>query len=286
MHTYTDFEWIQVGIKQHVIKSCRYLLLPVVRFVLRHGVTVSEFAELTKDAYVQVARQDYGIDGRPTNNARVALLTGLSRREVSKVRDRLLEGNLLANDDRGNRISQILTGWHVDPEFTDANDQPKVLAAIGPKGSLASLLKRYAGDLPHGAIRKEMQQRGLIEEQSDGNFRVMKRDYVLSDLDPESVKRLGRVLHDHAATLEHNYDDARLTAPRFEAMADNAHIKPSTYRAFQKLVEERGLSFLEEVDGWLSHNELETSTDSAARTVRLGVGVYLIYDENEQGLVS
>ena len=131
-----------MGIKEHVIKSCRYLLLPVVRFVLRHGVTIAEFEELTKDAYVQVARQDYGIEGRPTNNARVAMLTGLSRREVAKVRDRLLDGGLPGEETQGNRISQILTGWHVDAEFTDANGQPKVLPATGPTGSLQSLLKR------------------------------------------------------------------------------------------------------------------------------------------------
>jgi len=275
-----------VGIKEHVIKSCRYLLLPVVRFVLRHGVTIAEFEELTKDAYVQVARQDYGIEGRPTNNARVAMLTGLSRREVAKVRDRLLDGGLSGEQTQGNRISQILTGWHVDSEFTDANGQPKVLSATGPTGSLPSLLKRYAGDLPHGAIRKEMQQRSLIEEQNDGSFRVLKRDYVFSDLDPESVSRLGVALHDHGATLEHNLNEERLATSRFEAIADNACVKPSTYKAFQKLVEERGLSFLEEMDGWLSENEIETSTDSNARSVRLGVGVYLIYDESEQGSVS
>lgn len=275
-----------MGIKEHVIKSCRYLLQPIVRFVLRQGVTVAEFEELVKDAYVQVARQDYGIDGRPTNNARVAMLTGLSRREVAKVRDRLLEGGLLADESQGNRISQILTGWHIDTEFTDEDGQPKVLPATGPKGSLPSLLKRYAGDLPHGAIRKEMQQRALIEEQSDGSFRVLKRDYVFSGLDPESVNQLGIALHDHAATLEHNLDKDRLTTPRFERMADNAFIKPSVYKAFHKLVEERGLSFLEEMDGWLSENEHDTSTDFAARTVRLGVGVYLIYDESEQGSES
>ena len=273
-------------IKEHVIKSCRYLLLPVVRFVLRHGVTVSEFEELTKDAYVEVARKDYGIDGRPTNNARVAMLTGLSRREVAKIRDRLLDGEPVTDNRQGNRISQILTGWHVDAEFTDDNGQPKVLPATGSRGSLASLLKRYAGDLPHGAIRKEMQQRSLIEELKDGGFRVLKRDYVFSDLDPEVVNRLGVALHDHGSTLEHNLNENRVAAPRFEAIAENASIKPSTYRAFQKLVEERGLSFLEEMDGWLSENELEQSTDSAARTVRLGVGVYLIYDESEQGSVS
>jgi hypothetical protein len=276
-----------VSIKEQVIKSCRYLLLPVVRFVLRHGVTVNEFTELTKEAYVQVARQDHGIDGRPTNNARVALLTGLSRREVAKVRDRLLDGDLLAEDSHGNRISKILTGWHVDREFTDADGQPKVLAATGPTGSLSSLLRRYAGDLPHGAIRKEMQQRELIEEQKGGSFRVLERDYVYSNLDPEIVSRMGVALHDHAATLEHNLNEKRMSSPRFEAIADNATdrptVRPSTYRAFQKLVEERGLSFLEKMDSWLSENEIETSTDTTARTVRLGVGVYLIYDESEQG---
>jgi len=275
-----------LGIKEHVIKSCRYLLLPVVRFVLRHGVTVGEFAELTKDAYVQVARAEHGIEGRPTNNARVAMLTGLSRREVAKVRDRLLEDGSLEEISQGNRISQILTGWHVDTEFTDKNGRPKVLPATGPTGSLPSLLKRYAGDLPHGAIRKEMQQRALIEELNDGSFRVLKRDYVYSELDPEIVNRMGVALHDHASTLEHNLNEERRTAPRFEAIADNVGVRPSTYKAFHKLVEERGLSFLEEIDGWLSENEIESSSDSTARTVRLGVGVYLIYDESEQGLVS
>jgi hypothetical protein len=276
----------QVGIKEHVIKTCRHLLLPVVRFVLRHGVTVSEFEELTKDAYVQVAREDYGIDGRPTNNARVALLTGLSRREVAKIRDRLLDGALITDESQGNRISQILTGWHVDPEFSDENGQPKVLPATGSQGSLSSLLKRYAGDLPHGAIRKEMEQRSLIQEQTDGSFRALKRDYVFSDLDPETITRMGVALHDHAATLEHNLNEDRPSAPRFEAMADNVSIKPSTYKAFQRLVEERGLSFLEEMDGWLSKNEIETSMDTAAHKVRLGVGVYLIYDESKKGSVS
>lgn len=274
-----------MGIKEHVIKSCRYLLLPVVRFLLRHGVTWSEFSDLSKDAYVLVARSDYGIQGRPTNNARTAMLTGLSRREVARVRDRLLQGGVIAEENQGNRISQILTGWHVDSEFTDENGRPKVLPKTGPTGSLPSLLKRYAGDLPHGAILKEMRKRELIEELNDGGYRVLRRDYVYSEIDPEVVTRLGIALHDHAATLEHNLNENRQSAPRFEALADNACIRPSTYKAFRTLVEERGLSFLEEMDAWLSGNEVETEKDTNARTVRLGVGVYFIHDESDEGLI-
>jgi len=272
-----------VEFKEHVIRSCRYLLLPVVRFLLRHGITWSEFGELAKQAYVRVARDEYGIQGRPTNNSRVAMLTGLSRREVARVRDGLLEAEESAGSEQGNQISRILTGWHIDNEFTDKNGRPKDLPATGPTGSLASLLKRYAGDLPHGAIRKEMLQRGLIEELNGGQFRVLKRDFVYSELDPEIVRRMGVALHDHAATLEHNLNEERQSSPRFEAIAENGKLAPKSAEAFQELVELRGLAFLEEMDAWLSQQETNTTTDISKRTTRLGVGVYLIYDESEQG---
>ena len=273
-------------VKEHVVRSCRYLLLPVVRFLLKHGVTWSEFGELSKEAYVKVAREDYGIEGRPTNNSRVAMLTGLSRREVARVRDQLLQGTERAAEPRGNQISRILTGWHLDPEFTDDDGQPKDLSPTGPSGSLGALLKRYAGDLPHGAIRKELQKRGLIEELDNGQLRVLKRDFVYSELDPEIVRQMGIALHDHAATLEHNLDASRPSARRFEAIASNERVTPRALNAFQKLVESRGLTFLEDIDLWLTEHEIETGEDTSADTVRLGVGVYLIYDESEQGLVQ
>ena len=275
-----------MGVKEHVIRSCRYLLLPVVRFLLKHGVTWNEFGELSKEAYVKVAREDYGIEGRPTNNSRVAMLTGLSRREVARVRDTLLDGQEQAAQLRGNQISRILTGWHVDPEFLDSDGQPRDLPPAGASASLRGLLKRYAGDLPHGAIRKEMQRRGLVEELKDGRLRVLKRDFVYSELDPEIVRQLGLALHDHAATLEHNLDPDRRSARRFEAIADNERITPRAVNVFQKLVESKGLAFLEDIDLWLTEHEIEPRDDTNAETVRLGVGVYLIYDDSEQGLVQ
>jgi len=272
-----------VEFKEHVIQSCHYLLLPVIRFLLKHGITWSEFGEISKEAYVQVARDDYGIQGRPTNNSRVAMMTGLSRREVARVRDHLLEGEQDFEKQQGNQISRILTGWHVDGEFTGEDGQPKDLPATGNTGSLSSLLKSYAGDLPHGAIRKEMEQRGLIEELNSGEFRVLKRDYVYSELDPGIVRRMGVALHDHAATLEHNLNEDRDSAPRFEAIADNAKLSPRAFRTFQKLVESQGLAFLEEMDSWLSKHEIDNTPDTDTHPVRLGVGVYLIYDEFQQG---
>ena len=180
---------------------------------------------------------------------------------------------------QGNRLSQILTGWHVDEEFTDDSGQPKDLPATGPSASLSSLLKRYAGDLPHSAIKKEMLRLGLVEEMDSGDLKVLKRDYLYTTLDPEMVRQMGVALHDHAETLDHNLNDARKTPARFERLADNAHVSARSAKTFMKLVEDRGMEFLNEMDAWLSQHEIDESKSTSSREARLGVGIYLIHDE-------
>lgn len=207
------------------------------------------------------------------------MMTGLSRREVARIRDRLLESGEDVVSRRGNRISQVLTGWHIDDEFTDDLGQPMDLPTDGATGSLAALFKRYAGDLPHVALRKEMLQAGLIEERGRGKLRVLKRDYTYDALDPDIVNQMSVALHDHATTLEHNLNEERMSPPRFEGIADNIHISSRSAKAFMKLVETRGMDFLNEMDGWLSSHEIEESKNVSSRETRLGVGVYLIYDE-------
>ena len=254
---------------------------PIVRFLLRNGVTWDEFSELSKDMYVDVARENYGIQGRPTNNSRVAMMTGLSRREVARIRDRLLADGESQIGRQGNRISEILTAWHMDSEFTDETGQPKDLPSTGLTGSLSALLKRYAGDLPHSALSKEMLQHGLVEETESGQFSVLKRDYVYTTLDPEIINQMSVSLHDHAATLEHNLNSERMTSPRFEGIADNARLSARSAKAFMTLVDQRGLDFLKEMDGWLSAHEIDEAQSTDARDVRMGVGVYLIHDDSK-----
>lgn len=271
-------------LKEHIIDSCRFLLQPLVRFLIKHGISWSEFAEAGKDAYVAVARADYGIQGRPTNNSRVAMLTGLSRREVASVRDRLLDDAGTSPSLRGNRISEILSGWHTDPEFAGSDGRPADLPTSGDSGSFERLLRRYGGDLPQGAVRKELEQRELVETLPDGRIRVLRRDFVYSRLDAEIVRRMSIALHDHAATLEHNLDENRSAPARFEGMADSARIPEKKAAEFREFVEQRGLALLEAIDAWLSEAALEDTKDDGTRTVRLGAGVYLIHEDSKRGI--
>lgn len=265
--------------KQHVLAAYRHLLIPLVRVLLRSGVTWAEFAELGKEAYVEVARSDYGVQGRPANNSRVAVLAGLSRHEVTRVRE-VLTGETPADEPPASRVAQVLSGWHLDAEFCDAAGKPKVLPASGGVGSMEALLKRHIGDLPRGAFLKQLQQLGLVEQAADG-FRVLARDYIRGTSDPDILRQLGVALHDHAATLAHNVDTERTEPPRFEGMATTTRLAPRYARAFSELAARRAQEFLEEIDAWLLRHELKDPNDPSG--IRMGLGMFLIKDSKRRG---
>ncbi len=269
-------------IKEQVLSACRHLLGPIVRILLRSGVPWADFAEMSKEVYVDMARRDYGLQGRPTNLARVAMMTGLSRREAGRVR-KVLEHQTEPAAPAEDRISRVLTGWHLDADFLDAEGAPMVLPAEGTGPSVEQLLRRYAGDMPHGAMLKELLQLGLVEATGDGKFRVVARDYVRTAQDPAIIRQMGISLHDHAETLAHNVNAERTKPARFEGMASNAKVNRRYSRNFEHLIEERGQAFLEEIDAWLSRHEVPVDHDSTTAQTRMGVGVYLIYDDDKKG---
>jgi hypothetical protein len=262
-------------IKNQVLSALHYVLAPLIRVLLRNGVTWSDFTEVAKEVFVQVAREDYGVQGRPTNTSRVALITGLSRREVTRVKDVLL-GERPREAAAPSRISQILTAWHVDPQYVGPDGRPATLPAVGDGPSLATLLKQYAGDTPHGAVIKELEELGLVERSPQG-FRALARDYIRSGSDPDLVRQAGIALHDHATTIAYNVDAKRAGAARFERMATNRALPRRHLRAFEAFLETEGQAFLERVDGWLSARGAAAVHDE--RTLRVGVGMYQIHEQ-------
>jgi hypothetical protein len=266
--------------RPEILAAYRHLLIPLVRVLLRSGVTWAEFAELSKEAFVDVARSDYGIQGRPTNNSRVAILTGLSRHEVTRVRD-VLTGEVPASEPPATRVAQVLTGWHLDAEFRDESGQPKVLPASGPIGSVEALLTRYVGDLPHGAFLKQLQHLGLVEKVGRRDYRVLARSYTRGAADPDILRHLGVALHDHATTLAHNVDAERSEPARFEGMATTTRLAPRYARTFAEFAARRAQAFLEEVDAWLARHELKDPSDPSG--IRMGLGMFLIKDSRRRG---
>jgi hypothetical protein len=272
--------------KRAALAALRLALRPVFRILLRSGVTWQEASEVCKATMVEVATEDYGLHGRPTNMSRVAIMTGLGRREVRRLRDLLAVAPPIESG-RLHGATRVLTGWYLDEDFTDEAGLPLDLTveslpgtATGP--SFAELCKRYGGDLAPVTMRRELSRVGAIEELPNGELRALQRYYMPLQMDPEAMIRAGSMLEDLGTTVSFNLGKPEDEPRRFAGRATNIRIRPADARRFRAYLEQEGQAFLERVDEWLSrHESPSVESTSKPRTLRVGVGVYGIHEEQK-----
>lgn len=269
------------SIKSDVLAGCRVLLRPIVRLLLKSGVTWKEFAELSKTAFVEVATAEFGIRGRPTNISRVAILTGINRHEIARQRALLQDGGDGAAPTYAGSATRVLSGWHQDPDYLGGDGKPREIAASGPAPSFTDLCARYGGDIPDSALLKELKAVGAVVT-AGGALRAAMRNYIPVKFDGEKMLVGASLLHDHAATVVHDLLRGADSPARVARRAHNARIDARALPDFQGFMEREGQAFLERIDDWLTRHE--APPDAQDRTlVRVGAGVFQIQDDFKRG---
>ena len=70
-------------VKDHLRRALALMFKPLIRLLIAQGVTHAELSETAKEVYVEVALRHFEAEGR-VNKSRVAILTGLTRKEVKR----------------------------------------------------------------------------------------------------------------------------------------------------------------------------------------------------------
>ena len=261
-------------------QSCRTLLRPIVHLLLRCGMTWKEFSDLSKRVFVEVATDEFGVRGRPTNVSRVSILTGIARREVARLRKAEAASDATPGD-RTSDATRVLSGWHQDPDYAGPGGAPLALAERGPSPSFETLFRRYGGDTPFQTLLKELKSAGSVTADTQGLLRAARRYHMPAAMSEENIRLFGTNLFDHARTLERNVA-GRKDARRFEGYASEERIRAADAALFREFVEDRGQRFLEEIDAWL-HRHRAPDNEPGVQPVRLGVGVYAIEGHLPEG---
>jgi hypothetical protein len=199
---------MQQNQQQKILRAFRLVLRPIVKMLLRYGIGYNAFAETVKTVFVDIGSSEFGIRGRPTNISRVAVMTGLTRKEVRRLRSKLENG-----DDelsvRTTPITEILTRWHSELDFLDREDRPSTLRFSDGPNSFAELVKRFAGDVPPGAMRTELKRMQLVEEHDDGSLSVKSRALQPQDSTDNLLTSLAHCAYPLLATIARNTESSR-----------------------------------------------------------------------------
>jgi len=262
-----------------VLHSTRQWLGPLVHVLLSCGVTWREFAELARSTYVEVATENFGKRGRPTNISRTAILTGLARRDVRKQRE-MLSRATSTQPGYVTKASLVLSAWHLNPDFRDKQGRPAVLRMSGPGKTFEALIQQAGGaDVRPSTLLKELVSAGAVRIRSDGRLQAMQRDYIPHKMDEQLIRLWGTVVADVATTYVHNLTRTAKGDKRLERSAVNDHMPRDVAPAFAQMLEKEAQAFLERVDEWLTEHEIKPgSRQAAGEPVRMGIGLYQIQD--------
>ena len=258
------------------------VLRPLFRVVLRNHMSFKAFLDIAKRAYVEVAASEFGIPGKKQSVSRIALLSGLTRKEVQ----RLLEAHTADDSDAGeryNRAARVVSGWVRDGDFADAAGNPRALAlqdGESPgRGSFADLVRRFSGDIPFRAVLDELLRVGVVEKLPDGTVRLKSRAYVPESGDADKLNILGTDVSDLIGTIDHNLQHG-VAEPFFQRKVMYDNVPVEALEEFRRLSNTQAQTLLERLDKWLSQHDRDTNPGmNGTGRVRTGIGIYY-FEEN------
>lgn len=235
------------------------MMLPIVRFLLRFGMTANEFANLSNSAFVHAAAEEFVQAGKKPNRWRIAVQTGLTRHQVKEYLDREWR-EVRSYEWHRHRTTRVLSGWHQDPDFLDRNGKPLLLSFDGEGATFETLCKRYSGDIGPRALLDELRGIKAVSVSADRKLRVLARSYRAQPVDTQALMHLADAVHDLVATLDQNLQ-APKERPLFEGVAWTPRLSAKMLPIFRRRVADRGQRFLDMLDEWLSREEIAEADD-------------------------
>jgi hypothetical protein len=261
-------------IQEKILKGLFAFMCSIARILIRNGIGFREFADLSKAAFVQVSTSDYGIRGRPTNISRVAVMTGLTRKEVKRIRE-FGSGYDEALITKRNPLAELIHYWNTGAEYCDDNGSPLELPFDGDGASFWNLVRRFAGDIPPGAMRAELKRIEAITESADGRLRIKTRQHLPLDSKNRTIIGINFGLRTLADTVAFN-GDPNHQSTRSQKFVDSPHISRKLIPKVQKELDTKINEFVIGIDEWFA--ELETQCEGDDDTQLVGVGVYFYAD--------
>jgi len=259
-------------------KAVTRVLSPLVRLLLRHGVSHAEFSNWAKQTYVDVAEADFGIENKAPTVSRIAIVTGINRKEVKRIRE--LPSDVDTGVAKHNRAVRVVTGWLQDQAFQTSRGKPKTLIYGDADDSFNQLVKRHGGDVPARALLDELERVGTVRN-DNGKVTLLHQGYVPHESESALLDIFATSATDLLTTLDYNLatDDQR----RLQMSVAYDNVTKEGLEAFRQLSATEAMKLLRELDSSLANHDREANPDAQGTgRYRTGLGLYLIEEELDE----
>jgi hypothetical protein len=244
----------------------RPLLLPVVRFCVRHAIKLHDIVEALKPLLLEVATQELERSGvKPTSN-KLSLMTGVHRKDVTR-----LDPEAPAVEKRADIVTRIIGQWQSDRRFRTAGGKAKVLSFEGGKGEFAKLVASVSREVSPYAVAAEMQRSGVAGQTTQG-MKLLAAVYVPRGNLDESFSFLGQDMEDLIVAVEEN-TLTEADPPNHHITTEYNNIRKSSIAAIREWFLREGEGFHRRAREFLSQHDRDINPKAGQSLERYRVSV-------------
>lgn len=273
---------------QALMKPLARLLRPLVRLLIRSGVTFPVVADLMRALYVEVSARELLTGPKARTDSRISLLTGVHRKEIRRLRE--LKASPEDVPEVVTRGSLIIARWLGTPAYVDGNGQPLPLPRgrdggdAGP--SFEALVESVTKDVRPRAVLDEWLAQDVVTLGADDRVRLNTTALVPRPGGSEQLFYFGRNLHDHIAAASANVMAAG-RAPFLDRSVHYDRLSPEVAAGMEAAAREGAQALLLAINRRaleLLEAEEQAAPDAASggRLRRVNLGVYLYVEDEKE----
>lgn len=256
------------------------VLQPLARLMIGHGLQLAPMVELLKKALVDEAQNSYGLADKSSSDTRVALLTGVHRKDVKRLRE--APDLAVTNKPMMPIAAAVVARWISEPRYLNANQTPLVLARTARRSNagepdFTSLVAEVSSDVGARAVLDELSRLGVVVVREDGQAELLASAFVPKEGLSESFHFLAAHVSDHLASAVHNLTAGPLTPKMLEQSAFCQDLSPAQAEQLQARARQLWGQTLQQFLQTATVAEQRSQHEDGARH-RVHFGVYF-YDQ-------
>jgi hypothetical protein len=202
-------------LKGQFAAAVQRMMRPVVRQLITYGISYPAFSRLVRQMYFTVAEQEFALPFKAQTDSRIALLTGIHRKEIAQLRRRKEKLSPLPEVE-DSLMTHVIGRW-LAPPYADSEGNPQPLPYEGDDAegaNFAHLVRSATTDIPVRSVLDELVQTGTVSLLPDGKVRLQREAHVPA---ADAAAKLTLVGSDPAelfSTIVHNIEHP--DAPRLQ----------------------------------------------------------------------
>jgi len=264
---------------------CRRVLHPLVRMLVRFGVSAGELKAIVDSVYAHAASDYLAEQGERVTYSKLAVITGINRAFLPEILANPQDEFHPRSNTQLHRAARVLNGWHDDKLFQTTLGDPAVLPIDGERRSFRQLVELYSGGVYHHTMLSELERVGAIRLIGGDRVRAIRRTPVSAGANHESVLTTGEMAGDLLNTLEHNLISA--SSEQLPVRAVIGIVDPRALPLFRTQLGKRADGLLEVLDLFMkSHRPDPRDADEDKPGIELGAAVIAIRRQPPERIVD